>query len=285
MKKYTSYLHYIKYYREYITFRRDRFLNRMYLIKGGGNKFNINYKEINLEFERFYDDGQEIIYISNIIDGKKTLDCDGCITIQIDKKLKQAVIQGVTTNIFKCFEDDDFQLKNPGNFYIKLAIKFLIKYKNKFGIKQIQLTDNAMINCHNKKFNLSDFLYLTKGHTFYGKFGFEPKDEDDLKRYKFNLKLINKIKMKDFNFPKMIKKIEEKEKEIKKIKIWNHIKNILLNKKYNENKFINIIQKIFTKNNSEDTCMVYYYIKRYLIKRLEKYGYEFLDYKVYIIDI
>ena len=283
MKKYASYLQYIKYHRGYI--KRDRFLNKKYLIKGGGKKFNLNYKKITLEFEKFYNDEQEFIYISNIIDGKKPWNGEGCITIQIDKKFKLGIIQGVTPNIYKCFEDVDFLLKNPGNFYIKLAIKLLIKYKKKFGINQIQLTDNALIYCYNERLNLSQFLYLTKGHTFYGKFGFVPKNENDLKRYKFNLKLINTIKMKNFNFPKIIKKIDEKEKDIHKFKIWNKIKQILLNKKLDEYKFINIMQQIFTKNNSEDTCMIYYYIKRYLIKRLEKYGYEILDYKVYIMDI
>ncbi len=61
---------------------------------------------------------------------------------------------------------------------ILVSIGFLKKYKNDFGINKITLTDNSMKyidNCKDR-ITLSQYYFLTHGHTWYGSFGFRPFD-------------------------------------------------------------------------------------------------------------
>jgi len=152
-------------------------LNKNIFIQKGGNPdkiYNIEYdKKIELIFKQITKSPDEIeIYLSNEFDD------NNCITIQINKKLKVASIHGISKEKNSCFNHADFILKNSGSFYLEMSLKLLKKYKDKFNINKITLIDNAQIYCENNgKFKLSQLLLLTKGYTWYEKFGFKIKDK------------------------------------------------------------------------------------------------------------
>jgi hypothetical protein len=89
----------------------------------------------------------------------------------------------------------------------------LEKYKNKFNIKMIILTDNSIKKCGNIDIKLSLMLILLTGDTWYGKYGFRPIkitensysiDYNYNKYYEKNKEIINKTKISDINLLKYI---------------------------------------------------------------------------------
>ena len=80
--------------------------------------------------------------------------------------------------------------------------------KPKWKLKYIYLKDNSLYFCQKTKRNIDfDSIHiLTRGNTWYGKYGFIPydslKEEIDIENYvnyKLNSKLVNKIKIKCTN--------------------------------------------------------------------------------------
>ena len=55
----------------------------------------------------------------------------------------------------------------------------------------------AIFLCNNDKINLSELYILTHGTTWHCTPGFEPVNDKIKERYKYNIELMNKIKVKD----------------------------------------------------------------------------------------
>jgi len=243
---------------------------------GGLNQekiFKIEYDgKIELEFKKINKgDGNYEIYLSN------NFDDNSCITIQINKKDKVASIHNISKEKLSCFNHTDFLLKKPSNFYVEMSIKLLKKYKEKFNINKITLIDNAVINCQMTdsnnynigKFNLSQYLLLTKGHTWYEEFGFKITDEIKNKIVQNSKKIIETLKIKDIDFEILLKDASES-KNYKYISdtVIQQIKKML---KENKNqKFMTIMKHIFYDNRTNETCLLYSLIDTKLVRQLEK---------------
>jgi len=79
------------------------------------------------------------------------------------------------------------------------------KYKDKFNIKKILITDNSLKKCHNKNIELSVMLTLLTGDTWYSKYGFKPVDEKLKIKYENNKKIMNTVTLKDIDLIKYLK--------------------------------------------------------------------------------
>lgn len=245
-----------------------------YKQNGGSKKYNLTFVEkdtkdtkdqlYKISFDVIFDEYNKKILLSNSFGFN-------CIVIAIDEKLHLASIDNISSDTSnQCIELEDFNLKNPGNFYLKMAIKMLIKYKDKFKINKISLQDNAQIICNQKRYNLSQFLLLTRGETFYGRYGFEPKDIQ-IKTGENNIReIIKKLKIKDINWLKVINQMKDRnEKEYKKYEkeYINLIKYFDNNKDEN---YIKIMSKLFNKEN-KNICYLYFmmepYLKNYIFRK------------------
>jgi hypothetical protein len=189
--------------------RGKYYLDRKYILKGGGKKYKIQLKDIvdnEIEFKEVYEDNERKILLNN----KKYRDYNKCIVIILNEKDKFAEISSLAVKGYKCIDLEDFGLKTSGKFHLKVAIKMLKKYKKKFGINKIISEDVATVKCNETEFPLSSYMLLTKGYTFYGKEGFEYVNKDYnnlLKKYK---NYILKLKVKDVDIKDMLKNSKNK---------------------------------------------------------------------------
>ena len=249
---------------------RDLFIDMVKPYQKGGN-VNIKYNNNNFTFENIYDN----VYILSAIDRD-----DECISITIDIEEKIAIINNINADTLKCGESI---MTNQGSHLLQIAIKFIKKIKDKYNIKKIELKDNAYINCFNKKIYLSNFLLLTRGYTFYGKYGFIPKNTKQYNKQLYLIDKLKKIKVKDINFIKLVKNIKPKYKD-------NFVKYV------NENQdkyYFDFMSGFFNKNNKY-SCLIFYLIYEKLLDFLIKIypkelKYFLLDnynnYNIYFIQV
>ena len=111
---------------------------------GGGNDLNINFNNHNYKFEESNIDANHYILYSK--------EDDNCVIVIISKKDNTAEIHGIG-NYKTCLYESN---QNVGSTLLKLTIKMLKKYKNKFNIKMITLADNSLKQCG--KNNIKLFL-------------------------------------------------------------------------------------------------------------------------------
>lgn len=113
----------------------------------------------------------------------------------------------------------------------------LKKYKDKFQIKMIILTDNSIKKCQNTYIKLTLMMTLLTGNTWYGKYGFRPikiinneydYDEFEYKKYEQNKNIMMKIKISDINLIKYIKKTKNQHLINATEQIVNNTPNMLL---------------------------------------------------------
>ena len=251
--------------------RGKYYLDRKYILKGGGKKYKIQLKDIvdnEIEFKEVYEDNERKILLNN----KKYRDYNKCIVIILNEKDKFAEISSLAVKgYYKCIDLEDFGLKTSGKFHLKVAIKMLKKYKDKFRINKIVLEDIAIVKCNKMEFPLSSYMLLTKGYTFYGKEGFEyvNKDYNDLlKKYK---NYILKLKVKDVNIKDIIKKSKNRELNEDIIKKAKDNKNML---------FVNFLGILFSRENmlNDEICELYFVIRNKLIFYYQnKLGADYLN--------
>ena len=244
----------------------------------GGNykSFKIEYdNKIEIEFKKVQIDKKHIdIFISDKFVDEPTNE-NSCIVININKENKEAYIQGISgSSLYNCFANPDFILKNPGSFYLKMTIKMLQKYKEKFNINIITLKDNATISIDKKiTYNLSQFKLLTEGVTWYEKYGFKINKENE-KIHEASKKILNKLRVKGTNIRKLLKELDNK-------KVNNdYIKNILncLDKNKRE-KLIEIMNLIFNINRSNETNIIYALVIDKLLSNIENNYKDFVRFK------
>jgi hypothetical protein len=184
----------------YNKFKKD-FIIKDNLIGGGHNNIKINYKDIEYKFIKIESEHQYILFS----DDKNKHEC---ISIIISKEDKIAEIHGIS-NYISCLKKSNLlELTNTGvgSILLKITLKMLKKYKDKLGINKISLTDNSKKKCSNKNIVLSQMLFLLTSNTWYGKYGFRPReifenklDEQLDKKYQENQSIINRITIKESN--------------------------------------------------------------------------------------
>jgi hypothetical protein len=172
---------------------------------GGGNiggnydeDIYIEYKKEKYLFSRFKEDD----YIFYALHQNEDIGEPMCIMIIIEKDEKNCSIQTISYND-KCFAKKNiFKLeKTKGGDLLKLALKLIDMIKNKYKIKTITLTDNAQKKCGDKKkINLSMMMTLMTGDTWYGKYGFIPKEKKMIERYEKNKDIINNTRIESVLF-------------------------------------------------------------------------------------
>jgi hypothetical protein len=225
----------------------------------GGSSFKVKISDVlgnenEIKFKEIYNDKKRKIILNTNIENKKY----NCVIIVIDEKTNIATLDSVQVSETKCIDLDDFGLKTSGKFHLKVAIKMLKKYKDEFKINKIELEDIATVKCNEEEFPLSSYLLLTKGYTFYGKEGFKYKNE------KLNLlldnyqKYVDKLKVKQVDFTKILKASSNSKLNNQIIKIFND--NM-------EKKFIELLGIIFSRENmlNDEICQLYLSIRNELI--------------------
>ena len=170
---------------------------------GGANILTVQFNHNDYKFEESgIDDNHFILYSKNETE---------CVTVIISKKDKIAEIHSIG-NYKTCLYESNINVGSlhskavqgsssskacGGSTLLKITMKMLQKYKNKFNITMIILTDNSLKKCGTQNIKLSLMLTLLTGDTWYGKYGFRPIDyqNDEYILDKLNNKLYEKNKI------------------------------------------------------------------------------------------
>jgi hypothetical protein len=209
------------------TFKKNK-INFIKLLSncqtGGGKDLTVSFNDSQYTFKK-----------SENIDGHYLLfskEGDECVYVIISKEDKTAEIHGIGS-YSSCSQETN---QSVGSTLLKITLKLLKKYKDKFQIKMVILTDNSIKKCHKTDIKLSIMMTLLTGDTWYGrccsnnacpkhensknscvygKYGFRPIkitgdtysfDELEGKKYEKNKKIMNTIKISDINLIKYIRK-------------------------------------------------------------------------------
>lgn len=174
---------------------------------GGGNKvLKVEYNNNIYKFEESeIDDDHFILYSYN----KNPFEC---VSVIISKEDKIAEIHGIS-NYEKCLQNSNISV---GSTLLQITIKMLKKYKDKFNINMITLTDNSIKQCRKENIILAKMSILLTGNTWYGKYGFRPYDillpsiKDNKiqnEQYNKNIEIMSKLTITNSNILKYIEKI------------------------------------------------------------------------------
>ena len=132
---------------------------------------------LNIEFDgsiyKFHKLKQDDRYIYSFRQNRKN-GSSNCIVIIIDPLLKYAYLENIS-NVTGCFEKGKV-IDKDGDRLVRLAMEVLRKIKSKHEITHILLRDNSMKTINTYNITLRYLSYLTKGRTYYNKFGFIPCD-------------------------------------------------------------------------------------------------------------
>lgn len=135
----------------------------------GGNNITVNYNDENYIFDKLDDPYSSIS--SYVLLSKNNN--DNCVVLTIDKENSTAILDNLSSTGLKC---SNTLITDVGKHLVKITIKLL--------------TDHSFIFCKMIANNiaLAD-LYTLK----YGLLGFVPINENTIKKYNKNYKIINKI--------------------------------------------------------------------------------------------
>lgn len=219
----------------------------------GGKSSNLKIEYLNEKyiFERVDDDISDIyiLYSQNE---------ENCIVLTIDKSERIAQITNLTSTGIKCSKT---LINNVGTHLVKITIGLIKKYKYKFNINKLVLTDHSFLFCNSIKKNISlgDLQILKNGNTFYGNLGFLPFSDNEvknkilLKSYKKNIKIINNLTIIDSKIINYLEKFQKKN-------IIDITELITLANEHNNYKLSDFIIKISSKDVFDNTCIVLNYI-------------------------
>lgn len=122
-----------------------------------------------------------------------------CIMITVERELNNCDIHTLSYDK-NCFAEKtiDKNKEWAGSDLLKISLLLINKIKDKYKIKTITLTDNAQKFCRERKnIDLGLMLTLISGDTWYGKYGFRPKNKILQKEYDKNKKIIKNTRMLD----------------------------------------------------------------------------------------
>ena len=211
-------------------------------------EFIINYKGIDYTFNTYHDkEGIHYrLYQSN--------SDQECIHVLVDKKNKTCEIHNISYDS-KCMPKAEMKYKK-GTSLLLMALKLINMIKDNYELKYIQLADNSAKYCNNKyRINLVLMSTLTSGLTWYAKHGFIPKDKITKAYFEENIKIMDKVYLKDIPNMKeyLIKGHTKSKSNISLDKILDNYK-YALNKNYKLKDFLNKFLLDFDK-----TCIIFYY--------------------------
>lgn len=233
-------------------YRFTKFYQNSLLQSGGG--LEVTYKSQKVKFYKIVDDGITTLFLSGKNKNNK------CVTIIIHEYDQNAEIREISTNPYKPCQLP--KILNKGSSYLDITMKLLTKYKDKFGIKTIYITDNSFIYCNGINISLAELSFLQYGSTFYGRWGFKPKLKQHRKDYKASQKKIFNFKVKNINLEKFIYK--KYKKDISK-RIYKILKNY---DSYKEDLFVIWFKKI-SKKYLKKECYFFNKLLKYIIRRFE----------------
>jgi hypothetical protein len=180
----------------------------------GGSHINYIYEGI--KFKIFVNNDEDLIYLNINVDNDENK--EQCIFVQIDKTIHTANIQNIS--FYKNCITNRFKTQKSGSFLLNMIISFLKSKRTEYDINKIQIQDNALKFCKEKKDNihLSLLSTLTGGHTWYGKYGFVPFNNTTFmmnralcKIYMTNIQIMDTTLVKDTNVEKYVRKALKKE--------------------------------------------------------------------------
>lgn len=179
--------------------------------RSGGRATNFTFNEINFQVLESYEDGQLNLYFLSVV-GSVTSECAYIIIARDIDGFSNAIIGNEKRSpIVKVLQDVQKTSSVSGKIVMNALIHYVMEIKSKYNIRHIQLCDNSYINIHPggdekvrpTRIFLADYYTLTRGNTYYSRFGFVPFDPDTpefdkvgIKLLKENMKIIEQAKLK-----------------------------------------------------------------------------------------
>jgi hypothetical protein len=243
--------------------------NRKILMDSGmdNKELTIKFKNIDYTFN-IQHDAYSVFY--RLYQSKRD---DECIFVIVDKVYKTCEIHTISYNS-QCTPRAEITDRN-GSGLLKIALKLIYTVKNRYKINRIQLTDNSNKNCKGKQLRLGMMLTLLTGTTWYGKYGFYPKDKRTKIKMENNEKIMNNTLLSDKpELKEMIIRAHKKSKsnlDIQKI-IGSY--NYALHKKYKLKEFLTKFLLDY-----DLTCIIFYYFYDEIftkLKLIDMYGEIFI---------
>ena len=167
------------------------------------------------------------------------------------------------------------EMNNKGSTLLKIALKLIKLLKDRYKIKTIELTDNSKKNCNGKEIKLSTMITLLTGTTWYGKYGFYPKDKEYKEYFDDNKKIMNKTMLSDVpQLKELIIKAHIKSKS--KLDLQSILRSYdkALDKKASLQSFLNWFLKEY-----DNRCEIFFYFYNKLyteLKMTDLYGQTFI---------
>ena len=221
-------------------------------------EFIVNFKSIDYTFNTYHD--KEGIHYK-LHQSKSDQEC---IHVLVDKNNKTCEIHNISYDS-KCMPKAEMKYKR-GKSLLAMAFKLINLIKDKYGLKYVQLTDNSAKYCKNKhRINLVKMSTLTSGLTWYAKYGFIPKDKYHNKDFEENMKIMDKVYLKDI--PKIKQYIINAHNKSKsKISLDKILDNYTytLKENYKLKDFLNKFLLDF-----DNTCDIFYYFYEQLFYDLK----------------
>ncbi len=221
----------------------------------------IKYKNIEYTFKMYQD--KEVAYYYLFKTGNENQN-EACIHIIINKNTNICTINNILYQT-ECIPLAHINDKR-GSTLLKLCLIIINKIKDRYKLKYIQLTDNSSKMCKNKhRIELHKMMILMTGDTWYGKYGFIPKEQYYINEYNENKKIMNEKYLKDVpNIKKYILYGHQKSKSNINIKQIINNYEYTIQKNYKVKEFIS---KFLL--NYDNTCDIFYYFYLELYKELK----------------
>lgn len=241
--------HFIKAYKQH-HYNMSRTFNRPVSIKQFGGKVRyIPYKGKTYELHIDKDNtGYDITVVS--------LSKEVCVLVTMPLNKDPTIVQNIT--FYQDCAREGLQ-KGQGEQMFQFVLDYLRANKDVYNISRLVLSDTSYLYCNtcSKSIRLARLRMLTKGGTWYMKFGFRPYDQENNSRSEYLDKVIrynrergSKLKTSEIDIIKIVVKMDRKEKSR------TNIREVMrLSKKYRLLKdFVIRLLKEFDKY----CCFVYY---------------------------
>lgn len=168
--------------------------------QGGGKKIKYKYNNYTFIIHQIEEEDR----ISFSINNKNNQDStDICVLLFIPKIDNYVYLESIA--YYQDCTIPSMPKTKGGSLLLNMILQFINDIKSKYKLKYIQLKDNSQFTCvnDNEKTSICNLYMLTRGHTWYGKYGFIPFDPikreinvDVLVDYKTNQKLVHLVKVK-----------------------------------------------------------------------------------------
>jgi hypothetical protein len=232
----------------------------------------VSYNNNNYKFEMSHDKDTIYYHLYNQDAKSDKSNILECIIIIVYKKDRSCLIQNILYDK-SCIPR--LELNNKGTTLLKIALKLINTIKDRYKIKVIELTDNSKKNCGGKEIKLSTMLTLLTGTTWYGKYGFYPKDIEYREYFIRNKKIMNNTLLSDIlELKEMIIRAHKKSKSNLDIKQIISSYNYALDKKYKLKEFLTKFLLDY-----DLTCKIFFYFYHDLyteLKLKDLYGQTFI---------